>query len=167
MLIKKNTSIDIKAGAEDIWDFAHNPKNWTASNTEEHFGLKFDNKKNRPETGVTFHQKETVAGLFADLKGHIVYADKPNMLFWRGIATYKILGGLIRPRIPEGGLLQIKKKSNGTEISHDVYMDFPESLCGKLSYWAFKNIFKGEKTVYDHTYKELVYFKKELEKKNG
>lgn len=30
--------------------------------------------------------------------------------------------------------------------------------------WVFKNILGSEQAVYDHTYKELVYFKKQLEK---
>lgn len=163
MLIKKNISIVIRSQPDKVWDFAHDPKKWTASNKKEHFGLTFNNKKNRPATGVAFHQKETVAGFYSDLKGHIVYAKRPEILFWRGIATYKVLGGLVKPRVPEGGLLQLKKVKEGTGISHSVYIDFPDTLFGRLTYWAFNNVFKGEKAVYDHTYKELVYIKNKLE----
>ena len=69
MLLKKHTEIVINSTPEKMWDFAHDPKNWTASNPEEHRGLKFFNKNNRPETGTEFYQKEYVAGIYADLKG--------------------------------------------------------------------------------------------------
>ncbi|MCG2735144.1 MAG: hypothetical protein Q8M95_05305 [Candidatus Methanoperedens sp.] len=78
--------------------------------------MNIDTEDNRPKTGATFHQKETVAGLFADLRGHFLYVEKPRITVWRGIATYKVLG--------------------------------------------------GEKAVYDHTYKELVFFKKHLDRTN-
>jgi hypothetical protein len=43
-------------------------------------------------------------------------------------------------------------------------MDFPDSWFGKLAHWYFITILKGEKAVFDHTQRELDYFKKQLEK---
>lgn len=163
MLITKNAEIHIDSTPTEIWKYAHDPANWTASNPKEHLGLRFLNKKNRPEEGVAFHQKETVAGLYADLRGHILYVDYPNVLVWRGVARYKLFLGIIRVRIPEGGVLRIKVESDGSLVSHKVYMDFPDTLFGKLLYWLFTTILEGEKAVFDHTYRELEFFKKQLE----
>lgn len=163
MLLKKHTEIIIKNTPERIWDFANDPKNWTASNPEEHRGLKFFNSKNRPETGTEFYQKEYVAGIYADLQGQILYANPPYVCVWTGIAKYKVLGGLFRPRIPEGGLAKIEKTQNGSKLTHDVFMDFSDTILGKLMLWFFKKILKGDEAVYNHTNKELVFFKSKLE----
>lgn len=81
--------IDKKVTPEQIWEYAYNPKTWTQSNPDEHLGLVFYNNQNRPETGVAFYQKETVSGVYADLRGHILYAEKPNVCVfgqvWRSI----------------------------------------------------------------------------------
>jgi hypothetical protein len=159
MLLKQHTEIIINATPEGIWEFAYNPENWTMSNPEEHRGLVFFNKMNRPETGIEFHQKELVAGFYADLKGQILYAERPPVCVWSGTAIYRVLGGLLKPRIPEGGVVQVKRVDKGCKVAHDVYMDFPDSIFGKMLLWVFKKFFNGEKAVYDHTYRELVYFK--------
>ncbi len=161
MLLRKRVEIVIRSTPERIWDFASDPANWTASNPEEHQGLSFDNRANRPETGVTFHQRETVAGFFADLRGHIQYALRPKVCVWTGVATYRVLG--LRVRIPEGGAARLEPVEGGTEMSHAVYMDFPETLRGRIAFWLFKNLLRGEERLYSHAYKELLYFKGRLE----
>lgn len=163
MLIKKHTEIVIENTPEKVWDYANDPKNWTASNPEEHRGLKFFNPKNRPETGTEFYQKEYVAGIYADLRGQILYADRPYVCVWTGAAKYKVLGGLIKPRIPLSGLMKIERQKDGSRLTHDVSIDFPDTIFGKLMLWFFKNILDGDEAVRDHTYKELVFFKDKLE----
>ena len=129
MLLKQNTNILIKNSPEKIWDYAHDPVNWTASNPEEHQGLGFNSKDNRPHTGVTFHQKETVANFYADLNGQVLYADRPNVLVWTGVATYPLF--IFKIRIPEGGLLTLEEKTEGTLLNHNVFMDFSDSIYGE------------------------------------
>lgn len=102
MLIRKDTSIVIASTPEAIWEYAYDPDNWTASNPEDHRGLTFFNASNRTETGVAFHQKEYVARFYADLRGQILWAERPRV--------------------------------------------------------------GGEQAVYDHTYRELIYFRKRLER---
>jgi hypothetical protein len=131
MLIKEHTQIAIRSEPDAIWEYAYNPENWTASNPQEHRGLRFFNSSNRPETGVEFHQKELIAGFFADLRGQILWAERPHVCVWTGVATYKILGGLLRPKIPEGGVVRIEKSGDGAVLSHDVFMDFPASPMGQ------------------------------------
>jgi hypothetical protein len=162
MLITRDTSILIKNNPEAIWDYTSDPVNWSASNPEERFGLEIDSVDHRPRTGARFHQKETVAGWYADLRGHFPYVAPGEIAFWRGVATYKILG-LIRIRIPEGGVVHLEKTADGTRVSHNVYMDFSDTLLGRILVWLFKKVFHGEKAVYDHTFKELLFFKNHLE----
>jgi hypothetical protein len=163
MFITAETNISINNTPEAIWDYASDPSNWTASNPDEHFGLTYNSKDNRLATGVEFFQRESVAGVYADLRGRFLYVDKPRIAVWAGTAVYRLLGGLVRIRIPEGGVVHAERSTGGTRLSHDVYMDFPNSLWGKMLVWAFKNVFKGPERVYAHTYKELVFFKERLE----
>jgi len=60
-----------------------------------------------------------------------------------------MLGGLLRFRIPEGGVLKMTKTPDGTRASHDVYIDFPNSLWGKLLKWCFLRMLQGDKAMYD------------------
>lgn len=163
MFITAETAITIQNTPETIWDFASDPANWTASNPEEHFGLRYNSKDNRPGAGVEFHQKESVAGIHADLRGRFLYVERPRMAIWAGTAVYRLLGGLVRIRIPEGGVVRAERSAGGTLLSHDVYMDFPDSTWGKMLVWIFKNVLKGTEAVYHHSYKELVFFKEQLE----
>ena len=78
-----------------------------------------------------------VAGIYADLYGRIIHLDKPELTIWTGTATYKILGGLLRFRLPEGGVLKMINVPEGTKVSHNVYIDFPNSLWGKFLKWFF------------------------------
>ena len=167
MFVTVETEITTKSEPLLIWEYASDPEHWTASNPEEHLGLKFLNSANRPEQDVNFHQKEYVAGIYADLHGRIIYLDKPKLTIWTGTATYKILGGLLRFRLPEGGVLKMIKVPEGTKASHNVYIDFPNSLWGNFLKWFFVKIMSGEKAIYNHTYKELVYFKEKLEGQNS
>src|SRR3989344_7197174 len=132
MLVKIHTEIEIHNTAKNIADYASNPENWTASNPEEHLGLKFYNSKNRPETGVEFYQKEMVAGLYNDLKGHILYVDFPSTTVWRGLAKYRLLGPLLTFHLAEGGLIRIVENNGVSKMSHDYYIDFPDSVMGKI-----------------------------------
>lgn len=55
------------------------------------------------------------------------------------------------------------KIDDGTKMSHDVFVDIPDTLFGRVLAWYFKTIRKGEQAVYAHTFKELAYFKTQLE----
>jgi hypothetical protein len=162
MIFQLSEKIIINSSAEKIWDFANNPVNWTASNPIEHKGLEFHNSSNRPETGVIFYQKESLAGIYADLKGLIQYAQRPNVCVWTGLASYKLLGGLLRTRIPEGGTVTLVKVDKGYEMKHAVFMHFPDSLLGKVMFWYFIKVLDGEKALRLHAGRELEYFKREL-----
>ncbi len=164
MLLTQRVSATINNKPEIIWDFVSDPKNWTASNSLEHRGLKIFSKTGLPETGAALHQQEYVAGVFADLKGHFLYVDRPKVGVWTGIATYRLLAGLLKIRIPEGGTVTLTEVENGWEFAHDVFMDFSDSLFGKILYWCFIHLFKGQKAVFEHANREVIYFKAQLEK---
>ncbi len=163
MLVTADTTIIIDARPDDIWEYAWDPANWTASNPEEHFGLTFHTPNNRPATGATFEQRESVAGVFAVLRGHFLVVDRPRLLVWTGVATYPLLTGLLKARIPEGGVVRADERQDGVHLSHDVFMDFPETPLGKLLHRAFIGRLGGRNAVHDHTYKELQFFKRQLE----
>lgn len=164
MLVKVHTEISINNTAKNIADYASDPVNWTASNPAEHLGLKFYNDRNRPETGVEFYQKEMVAGIYNDLKGHVQYVDYPSTVVWRGLAKYRLFGPLVTVHLAEGGLVRIEEKDGVSKMSHDYYIDFPDSMVGKILLWYFtKKNFKEK--LFTHGDNELQSFKKTLDKK--
>ncbi|MDP2709506.1 MAG: hypothetical protein Q8O93_05730 [bacterium] len=164
MLVKIHTEIEINNTAKNIADYASDPANWTASNPKEHLGLKFYNDRNRPETGVEFYQKEMVGGIYNDLKGHIQYVDFPQITVWRGLAKYKLLGSLITFHLAEGGIVRIEENNGVSKMSHDYYIDFPDSMIGRILHWYFtkKNV---KEKLFTHGNNELKFFKKVLGKK--
>lgn len=154
--------IDKNVSPEEIWDYVYNPETWTASNSKEHLGLVFYNKHNRPETGAAFYQKETVSGVYADLRGHILYAQKPKVCVWTGLAEYRLMG-VLPLSVPENGVIQIEEKACGSLLSHTVYLRIPNTLMGRLLF-KLSDAFSRKKGFIPHTYKELEYFKSQLEK---
>jgi hypothetical protein len=163
MFLTVDTSIRIRAAPEAIWDYASRPENWTASNPTEHFGLQFDSPDNLPHAGVTFTQQESVAGVRAVLRGRFHYMDRPHLAFWTGIASYRLLGGLLTVRLPEGGVLSVIEDRDSVRLVHNVYIHFPDSLWGKVCLWFFEKVYSGGQAVHDHTFRELRYFKERLE----
>ena len=163
MFLNVDTSIRIRAAPETVWDYAYKPENWTASNPHEHFGLYFDSPDNLPHAGVTFTQLESVAGIRAVLHGRIHYMDRPRLAFWTGTAAYRLLGGLLTVRLGEGGVLSLIERHDGIDMAHNVYIDFPDSLRGRLCLWFFEKFLNGRQAVYDHAFRELRYFKERLE----
>ncbi|HSA78640.1 MAG TPA: hypothetical protein VLG72_07275 [Nitrospirota bacterium] len=145
MFITVETAIVIKNMPEAIWDYASDPDNWTASNLDEHFGLQYSSKDNRPGTGVDFRQRESVAGIPTILRGRFLYVERPRIAVWAGTAVYRLLGGLVRIRIPEGGVIKAERATGGTRLSHDVYMDFPNSWWGYVVVWILRTSSKDTK----------------------
>ncbi|MDE1871139.1 MAG: hypothetical protein KGI06_02775 [Candidatus Micrarchaeota archaeon] len=162
--MKIHTEIEISNTARTIFEYASNPKNWTASNPKEHRGLRYYNGKNRPETGVEFYQKEIAAGFYNDLKGHILYVDFPYTVVWRGLAKYRLLGPLFTFYLAEGGLVRVREKNGVSKMSHDYYIDFPDSFTGKILHWYFTKKDVKHK-LFTHGNNELKFFKKMLDKK--
>lgn len=139
-----------------------------ASNPEEHYGTEFYSPDGKARTGVRYSQRESVAGIRADMRGHFLYVEKPKKLAWTGVATYILLGGLLRIRIPQSGLGQWEKLEDcRVKMSHDMYIDFPESLVGRIALWYFKKFRDGENALYEHGQKELAYFKSQIEARKG
>lgn len=162
MFVAVDASIFIHAQPEVVWDYICDPEHWTASNPEEHFGLRYDTEDNLPAERAGFHQRESVAGVYADLYGRFHHFDRPRIAVWSGTAVYRKLAGLVKARIPEGGVLKLDRADDGVRLSHNVYLDFPNSQWGRILMWFFRRA-DGRQALFDHTYKELVYFKNTLE----
>lgn len=163
MFLTVDATITIRALPHAVWDYACQPENWTASNPTEHFGLTFDSPDNLPHAGVTFVQLERVAGMRSVLRGRFHYMDRPHLAFWTGTAAYRLLGGLLTVRLAEGGVLSLVQGSDGVQLAHSVYMDFPDSLWGRACLWLFQTRLNGRQAVYEHTFRELRFFKERLE----
>jgi len=163
MYVTDSAEIEIDAPPAEIWEYVTDPENWTASNPEEHYGLEYDTPDDRPREGATFHQRESVAGLYADLYGRFPYVDYPNVAVWAGTAYYPLLRGLLTVRIPEGGTIRLEETDDGTRMSHAVWMDFPNTRRGRALRWLFTTVLGGRAKLYDHTRRELVFFRRQLE----
>lgn len=151
----------IKNNPEAIWEYAYNPASWTASNVGEHLGLVFYNEIDRPETGIAFYQKERVAGVYSDLRGHILWAKKPEVCIWTGVGRYKLFG-FIPLNMPLSGVLELNPAQDGTIISHTLYGRYPDTLFGRL-FFAIAKRYSEKEGYVPHAYKELLYFKERLD----
>lgn len=154
--------IVIKRDADAVWKYIYDPKTWTASNPDEHRGLVFFNDENRPKTGVGFHQKESVAGVPADLYGNILLAEPPNVCVWSGVARYRLFG-FIPFSVPEAGVVRQEKAAGGVLLSHTVFLNIPGTPFGSLLF-SISRRFSQRPGYLPHTFKELLYFKRQLEK---
>ncbi len=99
----------------------------------------------------------------ADLHGRFPYIDHPNVAVWSGTAYYPLLCGLITVRISEGGTIRLEETEAGTRMSHAVWMDFPNSQRERALKWLCTTVPDGKSNLYDHTNKELIFFKERLE----
>lgn len=163
MFVTESVEVSIHAEPGAIWDFAADPQNWTASNPEEHEGLRYFSADARPATGVEFHQKERVAGIYADLRGRVHLADRPRLLVWTGIASYRLSHLAPRVRIPEGGVLRLEPEGESIRMSHEMFMQFPETPFGRALLWIFERRLDGRDALRRHGLRELLYFKEKLE----
>lgn len=163
MFVSKRAEIIIKSTADEVWDFLNNPTIWLASNPEEHYATEFFSPDRKVRTGGLFRQQESVAGIDADLRGHFLHVEPAKIAVWTGVATYRLLGGLLKIRVPQSGVVKLEKLEDGVRLSHDMFMDFPDTLVGKIALWYFKKFRDGENALYQHGQKELVYFKTQIE----
>jgi hypothetical protein len=138
-----------------------------ASNPEEHYGTEFLTPDKKVRTGGRFYQRESVAGLRADMRGHFLHVDRPRKASWTGVAEYRLRGGFVKLRVPQSGIVKLERREDGVMMSHDMFIDFPDSWLGKLVAWYFEKVRDGEKRLYEHGQKELVYFKTEIERLTG
>jgi hypothetical protein len=167
VLVNRRAEILIKANPEQIWDFANDSEHWRASNPDEHYGTEFFTPDKKVMTGGRFHQRESVAGVRADMKGHFLHVDRPNNVSWTAVAEYRLLRGLIRFRVPQSGILKLEPGEDGVTVSHDMFVDIPDTWRGKLVARYLKKSRKLEKRIYEHGQKELVYLKNEVERLSG
>lgn len=167
MLVTKRAQILIKADPEQIWDFVNDPAHWMSSNPEEHYGTEFFTPDKKVRTGGQFYQRESVAGIRADMKGHFLHVGRPENVSWTGVAEYRLLGGFVKFRVPQSGIVGLERREDGVMMSHEMFIDFPDTWLGKLVAWYFKRFRDGEKRLHEHGQKELVYFKTEIERLTG
>ena len=163
MYVTDSAEMLIDATPGEIWEYVTDPVNWTASNPDEHYGLEYDTPDDRPREGGTFHQREEVAGMYAELYGRFPYIDYPSVAVWTATAYYPLLRGLVTVRIPEGGTIRLEETERGTRMSHEVWMDFSNNRRGRLLKWLFTSVLDGKEKLFDHTNRELVFFKEQLE----
>lgn len=147
---------------EAIWEYAYNPKTWTESNRDEHLGLVFYNRADRPETGTAFYQKETVAGVYSDLRGHILWAERPKLCIWTGVGKYRLFG-FIPFEMSVNGVLELKPTKEGTRMSHTLYGRYPDNILGSI-YYSIAKKYSEKPGFIPHAMKELLYFKEKLDK---
>lgn len=164
MLVNRRAEILIDASPERIWDFMNDPARWMASNPEEHYGTEFFTPDKKVVAGGCFHQRESVAGVRADMRGHFLHVDPPSHASWTGVAEYRLLRGLVRFRVPQSGIVKLEPRKDGVMMSHDMFIDFPDTWLGKLVARYFTKSRNVEKRLYEHGQKELVYFKTEIER---
>ncbi len=73
--------------------------------------------------------------------------DRSRLAFLTGTAAYSRFGFL----------------KAAYSVSHNVYIDFPQSVWGRVCQWYFETQLNRRQALCDHTFRELRYFKDHLE----
>ena len=58
--------------------------------------------------------------------------------------------------------IRVRTRSS-VRLAHNVYIDFPDSLWGRFCLWLFQSYLNGRQALYDHSFRELRFFKERLE----
>ncbi len=162
--LAQTMSIDLHASQEQVWNFVTQEDNWTAIGGGENFGLTLMNKSKRVETGTKFVQKEMVGSSFSVVHGTFIYTERPKVAVWRGYATYKLFD-IITITLQEGGTYSIEKTKTGSTFSHTIYVDFPDTIFGKLLRWYMCDIMRLDIALKNHNILEMETLKEKLNEK--
>jgi hypothetical protein len=161
-VIEVEASVEIERSPLDVWDYMSRiDKWWLVSNPDEHIELSVVGKGNI-EKGTEFVLKERIAGIRGEAIITISEYQPPKQLEWKSLsAKYRLLGmGL---DVEEGGIFKISPTEKGCVLSHRVWGKLDCGLMGIIAEWFFKNILKGERKDFEHTHRELLFIKGEVE----
>lgn len=66
--------------------------------------------------------------------------------------------------MPQSGIVNLEARDDGVMMSHEMFIDFPDTWIGKLIARYLATSRNVEKRLYEHGQKELVYFKSQIER---
>ena len=160
-MIEAKASVEINCSPEEVWNYLIRIDDWwLRSNPKEHIELTLVGTKEINE-GTQFILKEYIAGIKGEALAEISEIVPLKKLVWRSIkAQYKLLG--FKTNIEEGGIFTLTESASGCTLSHYVWGKIRNSHWSPIIEWLFKNVLKGEKKDYEHTYRELIFVKKEM-----
>lgn len=161
-MIEVKASVTIEKPPKVVWDYvAQIDKWWLASNLKEHIELSLVDTK-KVEADAKFVLKEKIAGVRGEALAKIAEFLPPRKLVWQSLhAEYRLPG--IKIPVKEGGTFEIVETNNGCELSHYVWGELHSIPLKGMLEWFFKAVLRGEKKDYEHTYRELLFIKRQLE----
>ena len=165
-MIEVKTSVEIDKTPQEEWDYIARIVEWRlASNTKEHIESSVVGD-GAIEKGTEFVLKERIAGVRGEAFAKVAEYAPPKKLVWKSLhAHYKLLGVSLNGE--EGGTFKISKRANGCVLSHGVWGKIHAGPASALIEWFFKNILKGEDKDLQHTHRELLFIKREIERKGA
>lgn len=164
-MIGVEASVEIDLAPQIVWDYVARIDDWwLVSNPDEHIELSVIGQ-GEVEKGAELVLKERIAGIRGEAIITICEYDPPERLEWKSLsAKYRLLG--IGVNVREGGTFKISAKGNGCVLSHRVWGKL-DGLSGAATEWFFKYILKGERRDYEHTLRELLFIKREVESRTA
>jgi hypothetical protein len=165
-MIEAKAEIKINATPEEVWSYMVRLDDWwLRSNPREHIELSLIDA-DKIEEGTKFVLKEYIAGVKGEAIAEIKSLVPMQKLVWKSNqASYKLFR--VTFNVDEGGIFELVSKGNTCMLSHHVWGKLKLPVLGWLAEAFFKHILKGEKKDYEHTYRELLFIKKEIEAQNA
>jgi len=164
-MIETKATVHINASAEEIWKYVIRLDDWwLRSNPREHIELSLIDA-DEIKQGTRFNLKEYIAGIRGEAIAEVSQMVPLQKLVWKSIeAKYYLI--CFSVNIEEGGEFELVENPDGCMLSHHVWGRIQMPLLNKIVEWFFKNMLKGEKKDYEHTYRELLFVKDEIETRN-
>ncbi len=94
MYVTDKAEIVIDASPEEIWEYVTESVHWTASNSEEHYGLEYDTPDNRPREGANSIRRKRSLGCTPTLT-----ADS-SILIWLGRTMRHFMPSTLSIEVP-------------------------------------------------------------------
>ena len=164
-MIKVKASVEINKTPQEVWNYVSRIDEWwLTSNPKEHIELSVVG--NGPINKETeFILKERIAGIRGEALAKVVEYAPPAKLIWKSLqAKFKLLA--VTVNVEEGGTFEISETDNGCVLSHEVWEKLHAGPVAGLIEWFFKHILKGELRDFQHTHRELLYVKREIERRS-
>lgn len=157
--------MEIERSPQAVWEYVSRIEDWwLASNTKDHIELAFVDGTGVAE-GAEFVLRERIAGVRGEARAVIAEVDPPRRLVWRSLsARFRFMG--IGIDVDEGGTFELVETDKGAVLSHYVWGELGEGRFARLMEWLFKTVLRGERRDYEHTHRELLFIKRQLEAPN-
>lgn len=154
-------SIRIEASPADIWNVLQDVEQWWPPSNPEHIKIEVRSPDKSIDVGTEIGFEERVAGIKGRAEGKIIRLIPETEVTWEGVAEYRYVG--LPFQIREGVSWQIDRDGEASELSAQVWAEFPSTIFGRLLEGYAKSVLNVVDRDREHARQELEYLKRAIE----